>query len=171
MSFADMNCSVARTLEIVGEWWTLLVLRDAFLGVRRFEDFVDRLGISRNVLTDRLDTLVDNGILERRIYDEVHHRSEYVLTDRGRDLWPVLTALRQWGDRHVFADGAEPIVVRHLGCGDVTSVETRCGSCGELLEARDVRAEPGPGSVPGSARRTDRDDVGSERSGRADHTA
>lgn len=145
VSFADMHCSVAQTLEVVGEWWTLLILRDSFLGVRRFDEFVERLGISRNVLTDRLDTLVEHGVLERRTYDEARNRSEYVLTERGRDLWPVLTALRQWGDRHLFAEGEEPIVVRHLECGHVAAAETRCASCGELLDARSVRAEPGPG--------------------------
>ena len=144
VSFADMHCSIAQTLEVVGEWWTLLILRDSFLGVRRFDEFVERLGISRNVLTDRLDTLVEHGILERRIYDVAHNRSEYVLTDRGRDLWPVLTALRQWGDRHLFAEGAEPIVVRHLGCGHIAAAEMRCASCGELLDARSVRAERVP---------------------------
>ncbi len=97
-SFADMNCSVAQSLEIIGEWWTLLILRDSFLGIRRFDDFVERLGISRNVLTTRLDTLVDAGLLERRPYDDARGRYDYLLTDKGRALWPVMTALRQWGD-------------------------------------------------------------------------
>ena len=96
-SFADMNCSIAQSLEVIGEWWTLLILRDAFLGVRRFDDFVERLGISRNVLTNRLETLVAAGVLERRPYDEARGRFDYVLTDKGRALWPVMTALRSSG--------------------------------------------------------------------------
>ena len=98
VSFADMNCSIAQALEIVGEWWTLLILRDCFLGVRRFDDFVDRLGISRNVLTDRLDKLVAADVLERRTYDEGRLRYDYVLTPKGKALWPVITTLREWGD-------------------------------------------------------------------------
>src|SRR5687767_5069851 len=98
-SFADMNCSIAQALEVVGEWWTLLILRDVFLGVRRFDDFQKRLGIARNVLADRLDTLVERGILERRPYQDRPPRDEYVLTEKGRDLLPVIHALREWGDR------------------------------------------------------------------------
>src|SRR3954451_4902391 len=97
-SFEDMNCSVAQCLEVVGEWWSLLSVRDAFLGVRRFDDFQARLGISRNILTQRLTTLVDHGVLERALYQYNAPRSAYGLTDKGRDLWPVLTAIRQWGD-------------------------------------------------------------------------
>jgi DNA-binding HxlR family transcriptional regulator len=99
VSFADMNCSVAQALEIIGEWWTLLILRDCFLGIRRFEDFVERLGISRNVLTTRLETLVNAGLLERRPYDEARSRYDYVLTDKGRALWPMMTALAAMGRR------------------------------------------------------------------------
>ena len=111
-SFADMHCSIAQSLEIVGEWWTLLILRDSFLGIRRFDDFVERLGISRNVLTDRLDTLVDAGVLERRPYDEARGRYDYLLTDKGRALWPVMTALRQWGDEWIYGAGNEPLMHR-----------------------------------------------------------
>ena len=96
-SFADMHCSIAQSLEIIGEWWTMLILRDAFLGVRRFDEFVERLGISRNVLTSRLETLVAAGVMERRPYDDARGRYDYLLTDKGRDLFPVMTAL-QIGD-------------------------------------------------------------------------
>ncbi len=146
VSFADMNCSIAQTLELVGEWWSLLIVRDVFLGVRRFDEFVERLGISRNVLTDRLDQLVAAEILERRPYDPGRGRYDYVLTERGRALWPVLTALRQWGDEWLVGEGNEPIVLRHVGCGQVTHVEAACSECGERLDARSVRAEPGPGA-------------------------
>lgn len=143
-SFADMHCSVAQSLEIVGEWWTLLILRDAFLGVRRFDDFVERLGISRNVLTTRLDTLVDAGILERRPYDEARGRYDYLLTDKGRALWPVMAALRQWGDDWIYGEGNEPLILEHRSCGHVTRAEMHCDGCGELLDARSVRAAAGP---------------------------
>ena len=146
-SFADMHCSIAQSLEIVGEWWTLLILRDAFLGVRRFEDFVERLGISRNVLTNRLDTLVATGILERRPYDEARGRHEYVLTDKGRALWPVMTALRQWGDEWIYGDGNEPLLIEHRSCGHVTTGQMTCSACGEALDVRSVRAVPGPGAT------------------------
>jgi DNA-binding HxlR family transcriptional regulator len=147
-SFADMNCSIAQSLEIVGEWWTLLILRDAFLGVRRFDDFVDRLGISRNVLTDRLDTLVATGVLHRRPYDEARGRYDYLLTDKGRALWPVMTALRQWGDEWIYGPGNEPLLIEHRSCGSTTTTAVMtCSSCGEPLDARSVRATTGPGAA------------------------
>ena len=146
-SFVDMHCSIAQSLEIVGEWWTLLILRDAFLGVRRFDDFVERLGISRNILTDRLDTLVDAGVLARRPYDEARGRYDYLLTDKGRALWPVMTALRQWGDEWIVGAGNEPLVIEHRGCGQETNAQMTCNVCGEPLDARAVRARPGPGAT------------------------
>jgi DNA-binding HxlR family transcriptional regulator len=145
-SFADMNCSVAQSLEIIGEWWTLLILRDAFLGVRRFDDFVARLGISRNILTNRLDTLVAAGVLERRPYDETRGRYDYLLTDKGRALWPVMTALRQWGDEWVVGQGREPLLLEHRSCGHRTTAVLTCDVCGEELDVRSVSAIPGPGA-------------------------
>lgn len=143
-SFRQMDCSVAQCLEVVGEWWSLLLVRDAFLGVRRFDDFQRRLGISRNVLQQRLARLVEAGVLERRPYSVHPPRDEYVLTERGRDLWPVLTAMRQWGDAHAAPSGP-PLRLVHLGCGATTDVELVCASCGERVTSRDVRAVPGPG--------------------------
>ena len=156
VSFADMHCSVAQALEIVGEWWTLLILRDCFLGIRRFDDFVGRLGISRNVLTDRLDTLVSAGVLERQPYDLARNRSDYVLTAKGRALWPVLTALREWGDDWITGAGNEPVLLEHRACGHTVRVVPVCDHCGEPLDAATVRAVPGPGAdvvtvVAGSA--------------------
>lgn len=145
-SFAGMNCSIAQALEIVGEWWTLLILRDVFLGVRRFDDFVERLGISRNVLTDRLDKLVAAGVLERRPYDEGRGRYDYVLTEQGRELWPVLTTLREWGDRWLLGEGNEPIVLEHRSCGEITHLRLTCDRCGEPLDGHSVVARPGPGA-------------------------
>jgi DNA-binding HxlR family transcriptional regulator len=147
-SFADKHCSVAQSLEIVGEWWTLLILRDAFLGIRRFDDFVERLGISRNVLATRLDTLVAAGILERRPYDEGRGRYDYLLTDKGRALWPVMTALRQWGDEWIYGPGNEPLLIEHRSCGCTTTAQM---TCYEVLDARSVRAVPGPGVADDSA--------------------
>src|SRR5579875_583914 len=111
-SFADMHCSVAQALETVGEWWTLLILRDVFLGVTRFDEIQHRLGISRNVLNQRLQGLVESGVLERVPYSDRPVRYEYRLTDKGRDLFPVLTALRQWGDKYA-APAGPPLRMRH----------------------------------------------------------
>jgi DNA-binding HxlR family transcriptional regulator len=152
-SFEDMNCSVAQCLEVVGEWWSLLIVRDAFLGVTRFDDFQARLGISRNILNQRLGTLVDKGVLDRVPYQEHPPRSEYRLTDKGRDLWQVVTAMRQWGDRWV-APGGAPLEMRHKGCGKVVDAVPVCSACGEALDARSVEGLPGPGAAPGSFDRT-----------------
>ena len=138
-SFADMHCSIAQSLEIVGEWWTLLILRDAFLGVRRFEDFVSRLGIARNVLTNRLDTLVEAEVLERRAYDEPRGRYDYVLTEKGRALWPVMTALRQWGDEWIVGEDAAPVLLEHRVDSEHshrTTAVMACDECGETLDIR-----------------------------------
>ena len=143
-SFQDMNCSVAQCLEVVGEWWSMLIVRDAFLGVTRFEDFHERLGISRNVLNERLTHLVEAGVFTRVAYCEHPPRSEYRLTDKGRDLWGVLTAMRQWGDRWA-APGGAPLQIVHTACGHVTEAVTVCSQCGEAMAARDVRAVAGPG--------------------------
>jgi DNA-binding HxlR family transcriptional regulator len=145
-SFEDMNCSVAQTLEVVGEWWTMLIVRDCFLGVTRFDEFHQRLGISRNILTDRLDHLVGRGVLERVPYQEHPVRYDYRLTDKGRDLWLVLTAMRQWGDQWE-ADEGPPLVIEHKSCNHETTVVPTCSSCGETLDARSVRALAGPGST------------------------
>lgn len=147
-SFDEMNCSVAQSLEIIGEWWTLLIVRDAFFGVRRFEDFANRLGIARNVLTTRLETLVEAGVLERRVYDEARDRADYRLTDKGRALWPVLTAIRQWGDEWVLGEGNEPLLLRHTDCDHQTTAVMACDHCGEALDPRSVRPMPGPGADP-----------------------
>ncbi len=143
-SFADMDCSVAQCLEVVGEWWSMLIVRDAFLGVTRFEEFHRHLGISRNILRDRLQRLVGAGVLVKVPYCDHPPRSDYRLTDKGRDLWPVLTAMRQWGDRYQASSGP-PVQVVHKACGSVTDAVMVCGACGDPLGARDVRAVPGPG--------------------------
>ncbi|MGH9920622.1 MAG: winged helix-turn-helix transcriptional regulator [Nitrososphaerales archaeon] len=143
-SFARMDCSVAQCLEVVGEWWSMLLVRDAFMGVTRFEEFQRRLGISRNILQQRLTTLVDAGVLVRVPYSEHPPRDDYRLTDKGRDLWPVLTAMRQWGDRYAAPSGP-PVQIIHKSCGSTSEPVLVCGSCGKSVGARDVRAVPGPG--------------------------
>ncbi|HEX6492281.1 MAG TPA: helix-turn-helix domain-containing protein [Candidatus Dormibacteraeota bacterium] len=143
-SFKAMNCSIAQCLEVVGEWWSMLLVRDAFLGVTRFDDFQARLGISRNVLNQRLSHLVDEGVLERVPYQERPTRWDYRLTDKGRDLWHVLTAMRQWGDRWA-APGGAPVELVHKACGHVTEAVPTCSECGEALQMRAVRVVAGPG--------------------------
>ena len=145
-SLSGVDCGVSQALEIIGEWWTLLIVRDCFLGIRRFDDFVERLGISRNVLTDRLDKLVAADVIERRPYDEGRLRYDYVLTAKGRALWPVITTLREWGDEWITGEGNEPILIEHRSCGNVTHTRLVCDCCGEPLVARDVRVVDGPGS-------------------------
>src|SRR5579884_1183074 len=139
-----MHCSVAQCLEVVGEWWSMLIIRDAFLGVTRFDRFQERLGISRNILNQRLNHLVDAGVLDRVPYSEHPPRHEYRLTTKGRDLWPVLTAMRQWGDKHAAPDGP-PVQVVHKSCGRVSEAVMMCSACGERISARDVRVVRGPG--------------------------
>lgn len=145
-SFENMNCSLAQCLEVVGEWWTLLIVRDAMFGVTRFEDFRDRLGIARNVLTQRLEHLVEHGILEKSAYQQNPPRYDYLLTTRGRDLWTVVTAMRQWGDRWA-APGGPPVQTVHARCGQLMTVEPVCSSCGEHLHGRDLHPVPGPGAT------------------------
>jgi DNA-binding HxlR family transcriptional regulator len=152
-SFEDVTCSVAQCLDVVGEWWSLLIVRDAFMGVTRFEDFQARLGISRNILTLRLKHLVDRGVLKRVGYCEHPPRYEYRLTEMGRDLWHVVTAMRQWGDRWASPDGP-PVEVTHVACGHVTTAVPACSHCGEPLHARAVRAVAGPGATAASIDRT-----------------
>jgi DNA-binding HxlR family transcriptional regulator len=153
VSFEDMNCSVAQCLEVVGEWWSLLIVRDAFLGVRRFDDFQARLGISRNILNQRLRRLGEGGVLERVPYQDNPPRSEYQLTEKGRDLWHVLTAMRQWGDRWA-APAGPPLMMRHSTCGCVVNAVAVCSQCGEPLDLRSVTFEPGPGAVDADYERT-----------------
>ncbi len=139
-SFAGMECSIARTLEVVGEWWTLLVLREAFRGVRRFDEMQASLGVARNILTARLRTLEAHGIVERRRYQDRPPRFEYRLTGKGRDLYPVLVALMQWGDRYAVGVDGPPVLLIHTGCDHDANPVLTCGQCGEPVTARDIRA-------------------------------
>jgi DNA-binding HxlR family transcriptional regulator len=143
-TYENQNCSIARSLEQIGERWTILILRDVFLGLRRFDDFQRSLGVSRGILADRLDRLVESGILERRLYQERPERYEYRLTDKGRDLWPVTFSLLKWGDRY-YAEHGPPRLILHRGCGGAVTERLRCAKCGAEVGARDVEARPGPG--------------------------
>jgi DNA-binding HxlR family transcriptional regulator len=144
--FRNENCSVARTLEIVGDWWTLLVVREAFAGTRRFADFEANLDISKNILTKRLDHLVEHRVLAR-VDAGVHgHRYEYELTPKGKDLVTILTALRQWGDRWVFGEGHEPLLVVDVRTGKPIPRLRLLGEDGKPLRAADIAVQPGPGA-------------------------
>ena len=144
-SFSDMHCSVAQALEVVGEWWSLLIVRDAFLGVRRFDEFQSRLGISRNILNQRLARLVETGVLTKVPYSEHPPRFEYRLTDKGRDLWPVITTMRQWGDKHAAPDGP-PLQLIHNECGHISEAAAGVLSLRRADRAAGPRGDPRPRS-------------------------
>jgi len=141
----DQHCSIARPASLLGDRWTLVILRQAFSRTRRFEDFQAQLGISRSLLADRLGKLVDAGILRREPYkDAVRTREEYRLTEKGLDLYPVLMALREWGDMHMAPEGA-PIVVSHRACGGEIHARLTCNRCGEEVGPRGAEVAVGPG--------------------------
>ena len=140
-----MTCSIARTLDVAGEPWSPLILRDVWIGIARFDELQRDLGISRKVLAERLRWLVAQGVLERRQYSERPPRYEYVLTQKGRELCDVLMAITAWGDRWTAGDAGPPVVLRHRACGKLTHAEVRCAQCGEPLHSADVAVEPGPG--------------------------
>lgn len=144
------NCSVQRTLDLVGEKWSLLILRDAFNGIRRFEDLRRHVGVSEPVLADRLRTLVAAGILTRRPYREPGRRArdEYVVTDRGWDLQPVVVGLLQWGDRYLADEAGPAVLVQHRGCGHPVEAVVRCTRDGQVLTPRETEALAGPGALP-----------------------
>lgn len=138
-------CSVAKSLEVVGERWSLLIVRDVMNGNRRFGELQDSLGVARNVLSARLQRLVDEGILERRAYQESPPRHEYFLTEKGLDLWPALIALLHWGDKYSAGPAGPPRLIVHKECGGEVDDRGICTSCGKVLTARDARQVQGPG--------------------------
>jgi DNA-binding HxlR family transcriptional regulator len=142
--YEGQNCSIARALELVGERWTLLIIRDALRGKRRFDEFQASLGIASNVLTNRLERLVSAGILERVRYQERPDRYEYRLTEMGLELRVPLIALMHWGDHHLAPDGP-PVIVEHSGCGGEISAQLVCPDCGAEVAPGKTRARPGPG--------------------------
>jgi DNA-binding HxlR family transcriptional regulator len=140
----ELNCSIFRAMDVLGDRWTLLVLREAFMGVRRFTDMQRDLGVARNVLADRLNGLVEAGVLERRQYQDRPVRHEYRLTTMGKELQPAILALMHWGDRHLSPDGP-PVVIEHQDCGHPTAPLMVCEHCREPLTTRNVTPRPGPG--------------------------
>jgi DNA-binding HxlR family transcriptional regulator len=140
------DCSVAKALEVVGERWSLLIVRAVMHGNRRFGEIQESLGIARNVLSARLQRLIDEDILERRAYQESPQRYEYFLTQKGLDLWPALIALLHWGERYSPAPGGPRRLIVHKECGGVVSERGVCESCGKVLTARDAKQMPGPGA-------------------------
>ncbi|MFL5817799.1 MAG: winged helix-turn-helix transcriptional regulator [Conexibacter sp.] len=149
MDYERQDCSLARALEVVGERWALLIVRDAFYGVRRFKDFHDHLDIPRAVLTERLNSLVDDGVLAREPDPAHAGRHLYVLTRAGEDLWPAVHALLTWGDRHRAPNSRR---FRHAACATPLDTHGACPACGVTPEPADVTTEPRPG------RRSSRDD-------------
>jgi DNA-binding HxlR family transcriptional regulator len=146
--YKSQTCSIAGALEVVGERWSLLIVRNVFLGLRRFDQIQDNLQIARNVLQTRLARLVEQGVLERSLYQERPARYEYRLTEKGLDLWPTIVALMQWGDDYAAPAAGPAVVLEHRRCGGRVDAHRTCERCGERLTARQSRAVPGPGATP-----------------------
>jgi DNA-binding HxlR family transcriptional regulator len=148
MKWDDLDaqpCSVARTLAVIGDRWTLMILRDCFLGARRFDEFQARLGLSRALLAGRLRQLTEAGVLERRVYQTRPDRHEYRLTPAGLDLHPVIIGLADWGNRHLGDERGPPLLHRHKSCDHDFHPVTACSHCGEAIDPRAVAVRPGPG--------------------------
>lgn len=143
----DERCSIARTLSVIGDRWIMLILRDAFLRIRRFEDFQNDLGISRQRLSEGLKKLVEEGVLEKVEYQSSPSRYEYRLTSKGVDLYPVIMAMVNWGDKHMDGGKGAPMIYKHKTCGSYFRAEIHCSECGEVVNPRDVRPEIGPGKA------------------------
>ena len=143
----DENCSIARTLSIIGDRWTMLILRDAFLRIRKFEDFQKDLGISRQRLSERLKKLVGEGVLKKTAYQSSPTRFEYCLTTKGLDLYPVIMAMVNWGDKYLDKGMGAPMLYKHTKCGHYFTAQLSCSECGEALSPREARPEVGPGKA------------------------
>lgn len=141
----EMSCSVARTLSVIGDRWTMLIVRNAFLGTRRFDDFQSILGMTRHVLADRLNRLVEAGVLKKVPYQDKPPRFEYRLTEKGRDLYPVLLSLTAWGDKWLDEGRGAPVEFHHRNCGKKMTPVLACSECGEKIDPREVMPIPGPG--------------------------
>jgi DNA-binding HxlR family transcriptional regulator len=152
--FAQIQCSIARSLAIAGEPWTPLVIRDVYIGINRFDDIQRDLGVSRKVLAERLRHLVGAGMLERRPYSERPLRHEYALTAMGQEFVDVLMAMVAWGDHWTAGEAGPPALYRHSSCGQITHVVPHCSACGEEMHSTDVEVEPGPGYREGGPKRT-----------------
>ena len=143
---SEWPCNIARSANVLADLWNVLLIREACLGTRRFDDFQRNLGIGRNILTGRLNLLVDEGILDRVEYQARPVRHEYRLTDKGRDAYTVLAAMAAWGERWLTGPEGTPVLTRHTSCGHDMHAAVVCSECGEPIDVRDVKARPGPGS-------------------------
>ncbi|SRR6266545_4419098 len=156
-TYDDQICSIARALEVLGERWTLLIVRDGLLGLRRFDDFRRSLGMAGNVLTDRLNRLVESGLLERVRYQDHPPRYEYHLTATGRDLTVPLIALMHWGDRHLTTTAGPPRLTRHRDCGGDLQATLTCTGCGEQVAPQHMDVLPGPALRRSTSREASRE--------------
>lgn len=150
MKWQELNtlpCSLARTLSVVGDRWTLLILRNAFMRTRRFDDFYSQLGITKHVLSDRLKKLVNEGVLEKKAYQEKPMRYEYRLTEKGLDLYPIIMSMVAWGDKWMDEGKGAPMLYLHKSCNHQTSPKLACSHCGDDINPRDMMPMPGPGLV------------------------
>jgi DNA-binding HxlR family transcriptional regulator len=145
--FGEMACSIARTLDVIGEPWSPLVLRNIYIGITRFDQLQQSLGISRKVLTERLKWLTSKGVLERRQYSARPPRQEYILTAKGLELFEVLMVMIAWGDRWLAGEAGPPVLYRHHACGKTGHAELTCSECGAPMRATDIDVLPGPGSA------------------------
>ncbi|MER5625726.1 helix-turn-helix domain-containing protein [Streptosporangium sp. NPDC002544] len=145
--FGDMACSIARTLDIVGEPWSPLILRNVYVGITRFDQIQQSLDISRKVLTERLKWLVENDVLERREYSSRPPRHEYALTAKGLELCDLLLVMVRWGDRWTAGEAGPPVLYRHHACGEISHVELHCSVCDRPMRAADIDVLPGPGAA------------------------
>ncbi|UYM07719.1 winged helix-turn-helix transcriptional regulator [Solicola gregarius] len=144
--YTGQNCALARALELVGERWTMLILRDAFYGVRRYKDFHSHVGAPRAVLAERLQALTEAGVFEKRQYQDAPPRYEYVLTDAGECLWPAVHTLSRWGDEFIPYDGGVRRAFVHADCGERLDAVGNCPSCRLAVPPREVEMRPGPGT-------------------------
>jgi DNA-binding HxlR family transcriptional regulator len=142
---SDWPCTIARSASILGDHWNLLLIRQACQGTRRFGDFQAALGVGRNILSQRLGGLVEQGLLARVEYQRKPPRYEYRLTDKGREVYPILAAMAAWGDRWLTGPEGTPLVLHHASCGHDMRAEVKCSECGGLLDVREIRASRGPG--------------------------
>jgi DNA-binding HxlR family transcriptional regulator len=146
-SFGSMACSIARTMDVVGEPWSPLVLRNIYIGINRFDQLQESLGISRKVLAERLRWLTENEVLERREYSALPPRHEYVLTAKGLELFQVLMVMVAWGDKWLAGEAGPPVLYRHHACAEIAHAELHCSACGEPMSASDIDVLPGPGAA------------------------